>query len=298
MEADTFSVLMVKQNRIALGGISLEFPAGGIESNESPRQAAKRELEEETGISVCTDKLINLGNEFIICESAFSETASWFAFLLDERQVIRSQNRHLNHENNGEIINLACPFFRIINIKHISNTLWFISLEIIWKKLMTGKTLWYGCQLLGSQINKRTSSDVLDLCLDNNVLHFDLAERYPFPEQKETVGESEKIFGTWVKRKDREKIYIGTKVTGRNSEGWFGEDAERLTYNRIRTAIQSSLKRLKTDYIDIFFLHWPDRFTNNFGRVYYEPEPDPRFITFEEQFSALVNAYEKGEIKQ
>ena len=60
MEADTFSVLMVKQNRIALGGISLEFPAGGIESNESPRQAAKRELEEETGISVCTDKLINL----------------------------------------------------------------------------------------------------------------------------------------------------------------------------------------------------------------------------------------------
>ena len=104
-----------------------------------------------------------------------------------------------------------------------------------------------------SQINKRTSSDVLDLCLDNNVLHFDLAERYPFPEQKETVGESEKIFGTWVKRKDREKIYIGTKVTGRNSEGWFGEDAERLTYNRIRTAVQSSLKRLNTDYIDIFF---------------------------------------------
>jgi aryl-alcohol dehydrogenase-like predicted oxidoreductase len=162
---------------------------------------------------------------------------------------------------------------------------------------MTSKTLWYGCQLLGSQINKRASSDILDLCLDNNVLHFDLAERYPFPEQKETVGESEKIFGTWIERKEREKIYIGTKVTGRNSEGWFGEDTDRLTYNRIRTAVQTSLKRLKTDYIDIFFLHWPDRFTNNFGRFYYEPDPDPTFITFEEQFSALVDAYEKGEIK-
>ena len=50
---------------------------------------------------------------------------------------------------------------------------------------MAGKTLWYGCQLLGSQINNRTSSDVLDLCLDNNVLHFDLAERYPnFPNKR------------------------------------------------------------------------------------------------------------------
>ena len=117
MQADTFSVLMVKQNRIALGGTSLEFPAGGVESNESPRQAAKRELEEETGISVCTDKLINLGNEFIICESAFSETASWFAFSLDERQVIRSQNKYLNHESNGEIINLAfVPFSELITI--------------------------------------------------------------------------------------------------------------------------------------------------------------------------------------
>ena len=160
---------------------------------------------------------------------------------------------------------------------------------------MASKTLWYGCQLLGSQINKRTSSDILDLCLDNNVSHFDLAERYPFPEQKETVGESEKIFGTWIKRKERENLYWNKSYRSEFRGGC--EDTGRLTYNRIRTAVQASLKRLRTDYIDIFFLHWPDRFTNNFGRFYYEPEPDPTFIKFEEQFSALANAYEKGEIK-
>ena len=117
MHGDTFYVLLVKQNRIALGGTSLEFPAGGIEFNESPREAAKRELEEETGVSVCTDKLINLGNEFIICESAFSETACWFAFLLDKEQVMKSQNWYVNHESNGEIINLTfVPFSELLTI--------------------------------------------------------------------------------------------------------------------------------------------------------------------------------------
>ena len=117
---------------------------------------------------------------------------------------------------------------------------------------MASKTLWYGCQLLGSQINKRTSSDILDLCLDNNVLHFDLAERYPFPEQKETVGESEKSWHMGKEERERENLYWNKSYRAQ-FEGWFGEDAERLTYNRIRTAVQSSLKRLNTDYIDIFF---------------------------------------------
>ena len=65
---------------------------------------------------------------------------------------------------------------------------------------MAGKTLWYGCQLLGSQINKRTSSDILDLCLDNNVLHLTSLKGTHFPNKRRPVGESEKIFGTWVKR--------------------------------------------------------------------------------------------------
>ena len=109
---------------------------------------------------------------------------------------------------------------------------------------MASKTLWYGCQLLGSQINKRTSSDILDLCLDNNVSHFDLAERYPFPEQKETVGESENLRHVDKKERKRENLYWNKSYRS-NSEGWFGEDTGRLTYNRIRTAVQTVSKDLR-----------------------------------------------------
>ena len=104
---DNFSVLMVRQNRIALGGPGLEFPAGGIDPDETPNQAAQRELMEETGISSSLGELINLGDEFIICESAFSETASWFAIPLDEKQLYRYKERKLSHTGCEEIISLA-----------------------------------------------------------------------------------------------------------------------------------------------------------------------------------------------
>ena len=101
-----FQCSWLKQNRIAIGGSGLEFPAGGIDPDETPNQAARRELKEETGISSSTGDLINLGDEFIICESAFSETASWFAIPLDEKQLYGSQKRKLSNTGSGEIISL------------------------------------------------------------------------------------------------------------------------------------------------------------------------------------------------
>ena len=96
----------------------------------------------------------------------------------------------------------------------------------------------FGCQLLGSQINATYSRKVLNFCYENGICKFDLAERYPFPEKEDTVGNSEKIFGEWLKNIPREKVIVATKVTGRNNEGWYGLDSKRLTYNRIQSSIK------------------------------------------------------------
>ena len=127
-----------------------------------------------------------------------------------------------------------------------------------------------GCQTIGSSINRSQAFEILDYCQEKGIFRFDLAERYPFPEKKETVGLSELIFGEWLKfQQNRETLRISTKVTGRNDGVMLGKSSTRLTRDRINQAVNKSLMRLKTDYIDIFFLHWPDRYTNNFGRTYY-----------------------------
>ena len=160
-------------------------------------------------------------------------------------------------------------------------------------------SLVFGTQLLGSELDERDSKKILDFALDKKILKFDTAERYPFPESSNTYGSTEKIIGNWlIERKiNRNKIEIATKITGRN----FGEIkqiySQRLTRKAILISVDRCLKRLKTNYIDILYLHWPDRFTNNFGRTYYSPENDILYIPLEEQLEALYILKKNGKIR-
>ena len=155
-----------------------------------------------------------------------------------------------------------------------------------------------GTQGIGTDLNLSESFRFLDLALDLGISNFDTAERYPFPETDKNFGLTETIIGNWIKKFDRKRssIKISSKVTGRN----FGEISKvtsmRLDANRIILSAENSLKRLNTDYLDIFYLHWPDRFTNNFGRIFYNPDLDPEFIPFEEQLNALQTLKESGKI--
>lgn len=161
------------------------------------------------------------------------------------------------------------------------------------------KNISFGCQTIGSSLDKLQSFEILDYCLSQEINRFDLAERYPFPENQETIGLSEKIFGEWLKsQSDRASVQVSTKVSGRNDGALLGKDADRLTRDRIITSVNNSLRRLQTDYIDTFFLHWPDRYTNNFGRLFYNPEPDPFYISIESQFETLLYLKDIGKIKQ
>lgn len=156
-----------------------------------------------------------------------------------------------------------------------------------------------GTQLIGSELSEKESLLLLDHAFKNKIFKIDSAERYPFPEKNSTYGNTEKIIGKWLSSRNikRSNIEIATKITGRNSGEISKIYSKRITKKAIKVATERSLKRLKTDYIDIIYLHWPDRYTNNFGRSYYNPDRDDLYIPLEKQYEALKELYNEGKIK-
>jgi aryl-alcohol dehydrogenase-like predicted oxidoreductase len=118
-----------------------------------------------------------------------------------------------------------------------------------------------GTMTFGSQTDEAESCRILDRCLDAGINFFDTAENYPVPPKLDWAGRTEAFFGRWMKGKNRDAIILATKVCG-PSHGWIkGSQRAEMTaldrHNIIR-AIDGSLKRLQTDYIDLYQTHWPD----------------------------------------
>ncbi len=155
-----------------------------------------------------------------------------------------------------------------------------------------------GTQTFGEQNDETQAFAQLDAAMACGINLIDTAEMYPFPAKPETAGLTEQIIGNWLKARNcRDRVVIATKVTGRSNMAWLGGEGNRLTRQRIESAVEGSLKRLQTDTIDLYQLHWPDRYTNNFGRLGYNPDPDPDFIPLEEQLEALKRLVDAGKIR-
>lgn len=118
-----------------------------------------------------------------------------------------------------------------------------------------------GTMTFGSQCDEPTSHAICDSAWDAGIDFFDAAEIYPVPPQPETFGLTEEIFGRWLKTKPREAVVVATKVTG-PGHGWFRPPVRHghtaLDRRQIVTACEDSLRRLGTDYIDLYQTHWPD----------------------------------------
>jgi aryl-alcohol dehydrogenase-like predicted oxidoreductase len=118
-----------------------------------------------------------------------------------------------------------------------------------------------GTMTFGTTIDKKEAFAIMDKAYEAGINFFDTAEIYPVPPQKETVGITEEIVGEWLKTKDRDSLILATKVVGA-ANGLFVPPVRfgltAIDAHHINRAVEGSLKRLRTDYIDLYQMHWPD----------------------------------------
>jgi len=125
-----------------------------------------------------------------------------------------------------------------------------------------------GTMTFGEQNTEAEGHAQMDYAIDKGINIFDAAELYPIPANRETQGRTERIIGSWFQKTGhRDKVVMATKVVGRTVMDWFRENGQtgELSRSQIEFAVDRSLRNLKTDYIDLYQIHWPDRNVSGFG---------------------------------
>ncbi|PAU80052.1 NADP(H)-dependent aldo-keto reductase [Halovibrio salipaludis] len=154
-----------------------------------------------------------------------------------------------------------------------------------------------GTMTWGEQNTEQEAFEQLDYAVDQGINLIDAAEMYPVPPRAETQGLTETYLGNWLKnRGKRDDLVIATKVTGRSDMDYI-RGGPRLTREQIHQAVNDSLKRLRTDYIDLYQVHWPERKANFFGKLGYNPVDDSDAVPIEETLEALNELVEAGKIR-
>jgi aryl-alcohol dehydrogenase-like predicted oxidoreductase len=139
---------------------------------------------------------------------------------------------------------------------------------------------------------------LLDLALDVGINFIDTAEMYPSPASPETYGISEKILGKWLKSKNRYDVVLATKASGPGEfVPWIRGGKSNHDLKNLTDAVNGSLKRLQTDYIDLYQLHWPDRATNFFGQLGYKKPKTELHFDIEKTLEALSELVRTGKIR-
>ena len=160
-------------------------------------------------------------------------------------------------------------------------------------------TICLGTMTWGEQNSEKEGFEQMDFALSQGVNFWDTAEIYSIPMREETYGETEKIIGNWFqKTKKRNDVVLATKVCGNTSNKYIRGGGNSFGKKKITEALDESLRRLKTDYIDLYQLHWPERSTNFFGDYGYEhDENDKDWTPFEEILESLKKFVEQGKIR-
>ncbi len=157
-----------------------------------------------------------------------------------------------------------------------------------------------GTMTWGEQNTQAEGFEQMDYALDQGVNFFDTAEMYPVAPRPETQGSTETIIGHWLAaRGSRDKIVLASKVTGRGDSNpglSHVRGGPRLNKEQINLAIEDSLTRLQTDYLDLYQLHWPERRTNFFGQLGYVHKEDDG-VAIEETLEALAELVKSGKVR-
>lgn len=156
-----------------------------------------------------------------------------------------------------------------------------------------------GTMTWGEQNTETEAHEQMDYALDRDINFFDAAEMYPVPPRAETYGRTEEYIGTWFKRRgQRDKVVLATKAVSKGNFDYIRDGEPRLSRDHIKQAVESSLKRLQTDYIDLYQLHWPDRTTNYFGKLGYSGPVEENDIAIEETLRACDDLVREGKVRR
>lgn len=158
-------------------------------------------------------------------------------------------------------------------------------------------TICLGTMTWGEQNSEAEAHEQLSYAVDQGVNFIDTAEMYPVPPKADTMGLTEQYIGTWLKaRQDRDQLILASKIAGPGLDHC-RDGASRHTPDQIREAVDGSLRRLQTDYIDLYQLHWPARSANYFGKLGYRPKDNDIMTPIEDTLEALDKLVDAGKIR-
>ena len=158
-------------------------------------------------------------------------------------------------------------------------------------------TICLGTMTWGEQNTQEEGFKQMDYAMNEGVNFWDTAELYSIPPKKNTYGKTEEIIGNWFqKTKKRNKIILATKVSGPGLS-WIRGGGNQYDEKNLNEAVEGSLKRLKTDYIDLYQLHWPERKSNFFGKLGYQHKDENDWNKFENVLNSLDKIIKSGKIR-
>jgi aryl-alcohol dehydrogenase-like predicted oxidoreductase len=154
-----------------------------------------------------------------------------------------------------------------------------------------------GTMTFGEQNSETEAHAQLDLAVSRGVNFIDAAEMYPVPPRAETQGRTESYIGSWLKRQRREELVVATKIAGPSRGFAWIRNGPHINREHITAAIDDSLKRLQTDYIDLYQIHWPDRYVPMFGATSYDVAEEHGSTPIAEQLQVMADMVKAGKIR-
>lgn len=155
-----------------------------------------------------------------------------------------------------------------------------------------------GTMTYGQQNTIEDAHQQLDYAVAQGINFIDTAEMYPVPGRADTQGKTEDYIGEWLVKQRRDQLIIATKVAGPTSRlSWIRGEKRRIDRPNVEQAVEDSLKRLRTDYIDLYQIHWPDRYVPLFGAPDYNPKLERDTVPIAEQLEIFADLIKAGKIR-
>ncbi len=158
-------------------------------------------------------------------------------------------------------------------------------------------TLCLGTMTFGEQNTEAEAHAQLNMAVAHGVNFIDTAEMYPVPPRAETQGLTETYIGTWLKHQPRDQLIVASKIAGPSRGFAWIRNTPRINHEHLHSAIDTSLRRLQTDYLDLYQIHWPDRYVPMFGASSYDASQEHDSEPIERQLETLAELVKSGKVR-